>query len=304
MQAHQKDEYIESILTSKLLDVVKSIKGQFFANLYPQEISIAAKLLYLSLTSLSSKRTLGEEYVDLIYVNRRGNGLVKKYKRLIFVLSYSIVPYLLSRVFKRVFKNYIEHTDDTKETPFLKKYLANVSFKDFLNNILSLNLILFYFQGRYYNISKRLFGLRYAIGHKVDQNERQFRETSSKSYRILGGILLLQSISKVIPIFANMIKSYTKPLDDGTVTTSNNEISGVPLDSSIRHVDLSDPAQMPFINESSRKCILCLTEMKDPSCAPCGHIFCWNCIINWCKERSECPLCRQKCLKQSILPLR
>lgn len=304
MQAHQKDEYIESILTSKLLDVVKSIKGQFFANLYPQEISIAAKLLYLSLTSLSSKRTLGEEYVDLIYVNRRGNGLVKKYKRLIFVLSYSIVPYLLSRVFKRVFKDYIEHTDDTKDTPFLKKYLANVSFKDFLNNILSLNLILFYFQGRYYNISKRLFGLRYAIGHKVDQNERQFRETSSKSYRILGGILLLQSISKVIPIFANMINSYTNPLDDGTVTTSKNEISGVPLDSSIRHVDLSDPAQMPFINESSRKCILCLTEMKDPSCGPCGHIFCWNCIINWCKERSECPLCRQKCLKQSILPLR
>jgi len=53
-----------------------------------------------------------------------------------------------------------------------------------------------------------------------------------------------------------------------------------------------------------RKCTLCLEEMKDPSVTTCGHVFCWTCIGDWCREKPECPLCRQTSLVQHILPLR
>jgi peroxin-10 len=53
-----------------------------------------------------------------------------------------------------------------------------------------------------------------------------------------------------------------------------------------------------------RKCTLCLEEMKDPSVTTCGHVFCWHCISDWCREKAECPLCRQMSLVQHILPLR
>ena len=53
-----------------------------------------------------------------------------------------------------------------------------------------------------------------------------------------------------------------------------------------------------------RKCTLCLEPMKDPAATTCGHVFCWRCICDWCREKPECPLCRQGCAVQHVLLLR
>lgn len=40
--------------------------------------------------------------------------------------------------------------------------------------------------------------------------------------------------------------------------------------------------------EGSTKCILCLGGMKDATMTSCGHVFCWNCICNWCSSNVSC----------------
>ncbi|CCC69519.1 hypothetical protein NCAS_0C05290 [Naumovozyma castellii] len=304
VQAHQKDLQIESILTEKLTTLLTSLKGQLFTNTYPKEISIAVKLLYLTLTTFRGRRTLGEEYVDLIYVDRKGTGLVKRYRKLLFILSYTLGPYLITKVYNKLCaKIYANEEDENRK---------KISLKQVLSAIVETHLVLFYFKGAYYEISKRLFGLRYSIGHEPSANEAQTREQSTNTYKLLGNIMLLQQTAEVLPICKGWFKSYYSKDEKGTLTNEKQSqgdiqagiLTRIPNESEVNHLNLSDKEIFPFIPEDARKCILCLAYMTDPSCSPCGHIFCWECILDWCKERPECPLCRQECQIQQILPLR
>jgi peroxin-10 len=71
-------------------------------------------------------------------------------------------------------------------------------------------------------------------------------------------------------------------------------------------LDLGEENVCAYIPAGSRRCPLCLEDMKDPTAAECGHLFCWDCVLRWTGEsvgRGECPICRGRCSREGLLRL-
>lgn len=320
MRANQKDSYFENSLTNQIAEALHIFKGQRFVNTHPEEIAVFAKAAYFLLTTVAGARTLGEEYVDLIYVNRRGTRLPGRLSRVAFVACYTVLPYLAAKLFRRWSAR--NSTDDsTEKNPQSLWKLLLASYPKLLDTLINVHVAVFYFQGSYYLLSKRLVGMRYAFGHNKDPKKLQ----QTGNYSALGVIILLQFALKGLLKLKLLNDDRTRSaadhdrlLDDRLRHQQNPDlVSGVAQLEHLRdhfdhqndphenvNIDLSDPNALPYLPDSARSCMLCLSPMNNPSAANCGHMFCWDCVVDWIRQHPECPLCRQVCLEQNLLPLK
>jgi len=193
----------------------------------------------------------------------------------------------------------------------------------------ALSLATFYFAGSYYHLSKRLWNLRYIFTRQVQDSDQR------AGYEVLGVLLVLQMVVQAYLHLQNTLQSRARgaigtsaivgggaevSLDPNAYSANNALLfdasagasipptelpkwTNTPVASKPRY-ELDNDTTMAWIGDSNRKCTLCLEGMKDPSVTTCGHVFCWVCISDWAREKPECPLCRQSCMVQHILPLR
>jgi peroxin-10 len=353
IRSNQKDAYFQAVLLEQLSDILRRALGVRFTHNYTSEIRTLADLLYHGLTTFVGNRTLGEEYCDIVQVEHDTRRLPAVAKRSGYILSTILVPYGLNKVLptlRRRIKLTLETslrksakkpvTSTSKWSRNAKSYvLENIDTITSPSPVYAVSLAVFYFSGAYYQIGKRIWGLRYIFSRRVEPSDQRV------GYEVLGVLLVLQLSVQAYMHAHNTVTNSSAPeiANMGTLSGGSAMVGGgveVSLDpqaystnnallfesdtsqtTSINQEKLQKMTHTPILSgyryhlvdrdvmqwlptKQQRKCTLCLDEYKDPSVTTCGHVFCWNCIGDWLRERPECPLCRSQVLSQHVLPLR
>nr|CAH0112551.1 unnamed protein product [Daphnia galeata] len=84
-----------------------------------------------------------------------------------------------------------------------------------------------------------------------------------------------------------------------TVPTSSMSIDDPPVNDNNLAVN-DEPDAVPSgssgslrMNYDTGECAICMGPHEDKSRLNCGHFFCFQCLVEWCRVKLQCPTCRQ-----------
>ncbi|XP_030589683.1 peroxisome biogenesis factor 10 [Archocentrus centrarchus] len=308
IRSSQKDEYYRATLRNNANDAFQALVGSKRWLDWRKEIELLSDLTYYGLTTFLGYQSLGEEYVNIVQVDPTKRQIPSQARRGIFVLCHTFFPYLINKLLVCL-ENELEGGQESHSRQqvgsgpwsleaWLRKWVQKIVallsepqrraclpavfvIQQSLTLLHRLHAALFYINGSFYHLSKRAAGISYmrVVGLNSDDG------TIGSSYRLLGVMSLLQLLITVC-LQLNNFRQRQRARQEWKLYRNL----------SLQHRQTSSPR--------AARCILCLEERRHSTSTPCGHLFCWECITEWCNTKAECPLCREKFQPHRLVYLR
>lgn len=280
----QKDSRYTNELSEDLSDLLRLTGARNWIK-YNQMCKLIGEICYHGFASINNLQTLGEEYTGIIQVDSQYKHIPSRLLQLTAIILEFGGDNLYMKVLQKMEKYIEDHEEILPEAKHKLKAIINV-MRSSPTYIKALHKSLFYLRSDKYQISKRSTGINYVlIRHWLQP------EFSLYGYKILGVVTFVQvSFSVAIAAFDTWKEHRRKQYE--IVKTSKRFV---------QKEEFTKHKEQQLAN--APQCILCLEPRMNTSATPCGHLFCWNCLLDWLDERDECPLCRETVKKSQVVQL-
>ena len=282
-----RDSDILKTLKTDVISTSEKWLGVGTVGRYMSEIAVCTELLYFAIAlsgAQGPRQTLGEEYVSVSLANR---GAVARVRRVLGSKNYvraaavffpslgKVGIYILLKVgIPYVIRCLSRLRDKSIRNRSSKSFLDSLPpLEDFWDQVIEKShFSLFLLTSLFDDIAKRVLQLVYIRHYRADG--------APPSFSKLGYLVLLHACVNAFVLVYESVRNY-RPLTEvssGTDSAAEDKVED--------------------------RCPLCLSRRRHTSCPPCGHLFCWDCLIAATQLKPECPECRQPCEPKSVLQLR
>lgn len=276
----QKDLTYTSQLAQDYSDILKFSSTRLWIK-YNRLCPLLAELSYHGFASWNNLQTLGEEYTGIIQIDSQYVALPNKLVQMISIILEFGGVQLLSVILR-----HLEQTFEQNDAllPHIQAKLVKCCqlLTKFMPYLQTLHRSWFYWNGGKYHISKRVAGINYVL-------VRYWLKTnySELGYKILGALSFMQLTLGMAAYMKDELMNQKRALEENHLKWTRRTIG---------NQEMADTHGV--------KCVLCLETRRDTSVTDCGHLFCWNCILDWMNQKEECPVCREALKKSSVIYLR
>ena len=259
-----KDKTYSKLLLKQVEEVVTTLLGPQNATRYKVETEAIVELCYEFLARNARKQTLGQEDCDLLpMVHPEGHVPSNLHVGMLILFKIGF-PYAAEKL-----------STSSNSFSLLGRQVRPDLQKKVSSLILGAEqacLILFFISGFFPQLGHRLSKLTFYTYDEVGKQRK-----GEGHYKLLGLLLAVSTVSGMIGRALKVVKE------------EGEKDSEVPKAASGKDEGGAATAEKP---EHETKCPLCLSNLESSASTPCGHIFCWSCILDWCNRKQECPLCR------------
>ncbi|KAG9127940.1 peroxisome biogenesis factor 10 [Ceratobasidium sp. 392] len=302
IRSNQKDLQHVSQLREQVSEVLRNYLGNRWLSRKEAEVDLVTNVLYFLFASSRATQTLGEEYVGMWPYDSSTRTFLTRKLRIALVLLPTLPGYLASKLAARLKPGSIMQASLRAAPPVFE--VAG-----------EINLALFYLSGTYYNLAKRLLGIKHISGILPDPNSRP------PSYSFLGILMCVRLLHRFYTFLDKRLKAlepHLPPEPTNALALSVNP-PPIPVEPDTQQRQYIDSRPIPEILEqqaqerdtdmlqnpeadeftvlnvaaidpglrAGRRCALCLEERTATAATECGHLFCWNCIAGWGEEKKE-----------------
>ncbi|KAJ1677053.1 peroxisome biogenesis factor 10, partial [Spiromyces aspiralis] len=211
--------------------------GSRFQATHQNKIELASRFIYNALTTMLGTQTLGEEYCDIMQISDSTKTYPSFLRRFLLVTFTSGgrigLRYLISSLQQRLLVHRLRHPNKhaVRWVEIVVEWLSKSdNFEWTASTVATLHLLIFYFTGKYYHLSKRLSGIRYVFMRPLRQGEEPI------GYEVLGLLLLIQTIVRLVKYAADKRRARIdaskdqSPPPEGALATSSTKLRWADLD--------------------------------------------------------------------------